>query len=118
MWLRCAPKNPQSGAISVDFDDTGFTVTPHGGRGKGDPPAVSAYVVRKFPFILFEPGGHLDVTQATYTDDVAVPVTGSNRVPSGTYAVKTRRRADGRLSDDLMACCATPLRGQSTNLVR
>ncbi len=42
------------------------------------------------PFVLFEPGGHLDVTQETYTaiDDVAVRVTGSPWMPSGTYTVK------------------------------
>jgi len=42
------------------------------------------------PFILFEPGGHLDVTQAQYTalNDRSVRVTGSKWVPSDTYTVK------------------------------
>ena len=114
--------NPQSGVILVDFDETGFTVTPMADGAKATPHTVSAHMLyeNSDPFILFEPGGHLDVTRATYTaiDDVAVPVTGSNRVPSGTYTVKTRRRADGRLSDDPDGLAARrTLRGQCANLV-
>jgi hypothetical protein len=84
--------NPQSGVILVDFDDTGFTVTPMADGAKATPHTVSAHMLyeNSDPFILFEPGGHLDVTRATYTaiDDVAVRVTGSQWVPSGTYTVK------------------------------
>jgi hypothetical protein len=84
--------NPQSGVILVDFDDTGFTVTPMADGAKATPHTVSAHMLyeNSDPFILFEPGGHLDVTQATYTaiDDVAVRVTGSQWVPSDTYTVK------------------------------
>jgi hypothetical protein len=84
--------NPQSGVILVDFDDTGFTVTPMADGAKATPHTVSAHMLyeNSDPFILFEPGGHLDVTRATYTaiDDVAVRVTGSQWVPSDTYTVK------------------------------
>jgi hypothetical protein len=84
--------NPQSGVILVDFDETGFTVTPMADGAKATPHTVSAHMLyeNSDPFILFEPGGHLDVTRATYTaiDDVAVRVTGSQWVPSDTYTVK------------------------------
>jgi hypothetical protein len=42
------------------------------------------------PFILYEPGGHLDVTAARYAaiDDTSVRVTGSVWVPSERYTVK------------------------------
>jgi hypothetical protein len=39
----CA-KNPQSGAISVDFDDTGFTVTLMADGAKATPLTVSAHM--------------------------------------------------------------------------
>ena len=84
--------NPQSGVILVDFDDTGFTVTPMADGAKASPHTVSAHMLyeNSDPFILFEPGGHLDVTQATYTaiNDVAVRVIGSRWEPSDTYTVK------------------------------
>ncbi|MDE0967856.1 MAG: acyclic terpene utilization AtuA family protein [Octadecabacter sp.] len=84
--------NPQSGVILVDFDDTGFTVTPMADGAKASPHTVSAHMLyeNSDPFILFEPGGHLDVTQATYTaiNDVAVRVMGSKWEPSDTYTVK------------------------------
>ncbi len=84
--------NPQSGVILVDFDDTGFTVTPMADGAKATPHTVSAHMLyeNSDPFILFEPGGHLDVTRATYTaiDDTSVRVTGSQWVPSDTYTVK------------------------------
>jgi hypothetical protein len=84
--------NPQSGVILVDFDDTGFTVTPMADGAKATPHTVSAHMLyeNSDPFILFEPGGHLDVTRATYTaiDDTSVRVTGSQWEPSDTYTVK------------------------------
>jgi hypothetical protein len=84
--------NPQSGVILVDFDETGFTVTPMADGAKATPHTVSAHMLyeNSDPFILFEPGGHLDVTRAKYTaiDDVSVRVTGSQWVPSDTYTVK------------------------------
>ena len=84
--------NPQSGVILVDFDDTGFTVTPMADGAHATPHTVSAHMLyeNSDPFILYEPGGYLDVTHATYgaLDDTSVRVTGSNWVPSDTYTVK------------------------------
>ncbi len=84
--------NPQSGVILVDFDTEGFTVTPLADGAHASPHTVSAHMLyeNSDPFILFEPGGHLDVTQAQYTalDQTRVRVTGSQWVPSDRYTVK------------------------------
>ncbi|MGJ5619853.1 acyclic terpene utilization AtuA family protein [Sulfitobacter sp. MF3-043] len=84
--------NPQSGVILVDFDNAGFTVTPLADGAHASPHTVSAHMLyeNSDPFILFEPGGHLDVTDARYTalDDTRVRVTGSKWVPSDQYTVK------------------------------
>jgi hypothetical protein len=84
--------NPQSGVISIDFDADGFTVTPLADGAHATPHTVSAHMLyeNSDPFILYEPGGHLDVTDATYTalSDRAVRVTGSIWHPSEDYTVK------------------------------
>lgn len=84
--------NPQSGVILVDFDDTGFIITPMAEGAHATPHTVSAHMLyeNSDPFILFEPGGHLDVTGARYSalDDARVRVEGSVWVPSDRYTVK------------------------------
>ena len=84
--------NPQSGVIIIDFDDEGFTITPTADGAFATPHTVSAHMLyeNSDPFILYEPGGHLDVTNANYlgVDERSVRVTGSKWVPSETYAVK------------------------------
>ncbi|SCY72444.1 acyclic terpene utilization AtuA family protein [Paracoccus tibetensis] len=83
--------NPTSGVILVDFDQTGFTVEPLATGARCTPHSVSAHMLyeNSDPFRLFEPGGYLDVTGATYTalDDRRVRVEGSVWVP-GRYTVK------------------------------
>jgi len=87
----CA-SNPQSGVILVDFDEAGFTITPLADGAHATPHTVSAHMLyeNSDPFILYEPGGHLDVTGAEYTalDDTRVRVVGSKWVPSDRYTVK------------------------------
>ena len=84
--------NPTSGVIIIDFDDQGFTVQPMAEGAICTPQSVAAHMLYENadPNILFEPGGHLDVTSATYTqlDTRAVRVTGSHWVPSDRYTVK------------------------------
>ncbi|UWR00672.1 DUF1446 domain-containing protein [Rhodobacteraceae bacterium S2214] len=84
--------NPQSGVIMIDFDADGFTITPLADGAHATPHTVSAHMLyeNSDPFILYEPGGHLDVTSATYTalDDTSVRVTGSVWHPSDNYTVK------------------------------
>lgn len=83
--------NPTSGVIVVDFDDTGFTVEAMHETALCTPHSVSAHMLYENtdPYILYEPGGHLDVTNALYTalDNRRVRVTGSQWVP-GPYTVK------------------------------
>ncbi len=87
-----ATTNPNSGTIMIDFDAEGFTITPLGTTACATPHTVSAHMLYENadPFILSEPGGHLDVTQAVYTalDARRVRVTGSTWVAAERYTVK------------------------------
>lgn len=84
--------NPQSGVILLDFDETGFTVTPLADGARATPHTVSAHMLyeNSDPFILYEPGGHLDVTEAHYeqVDARSVRVEGSRWCQSDDYTVK------------------------------
>ena len=84
--------NPTSGVILVDFDDKGFTIEPLAEGAMCTPHSVSAHMLyeNSDPFILYEPGGHLDVTDATYTalDDRRVRVEGSVWNAQKPYTVK------------------------------
>lgn len=76
----------------MDFDATGFTITPLADGAKASPHTVYAHMLyeNSDPFILYEPGGYLDVRGASYTalDDTRVRVEGSQWVPSQDYTVK------------------------------
>ncbi|MEO1537533.1 MAG: acyclic terpene utilization AtuA family protein [Pseudomonadota bacterium] len=84
--------DPQSGVLLVEFDDTGFTVHPLAETAKATPHTVLAHMLyeNSDPFVLYEPGGHLDVTQATYSalDDTRVRVEGSVWNSAEAYTVK------------------------------
>jgi hypothetical protein len=83
---------PATGTILVEIDDTGFTVTPMAAEAACTPRTVAAHMLYENadPYLLHEPGGHLDVTAARYTalDDRRVRVEGSVWVPSEAYTVK------------------------------
>ena len=87
-----ATNNPASGAILIEFDAEGFTVRPTGEGVLATPTTVSAHMLYENtdPFILYEPGGHLDVTKARYepVDGDSVRVQGSVWTPSDPYTVK------------------------------
>ncbi|MCF6304879.1 MAG: DUF1446 domain-containing protein, partial [Rhodobacteraceae bacterium] len=89
--------NPQSGVIIVEFDQQGFTITPMAKNARATPHTVSAHMLyeNSDPFILYEPGGYLDVSDAKYTalDNTSVRVTGSKWLPSETYTVKLEAAA-------------------------
>ncbi len=86
-----ATTHPNSGVIQIDFDASGFTVEPMATEAAATPYTVSAHMLyeNSDPFILHEPGGHLDVTHSDYhaLDARRVRVEGSNWVP-GRYTVK------------------------------
>ncbi|MGI9365930.1 MAG: acyclic terpene utilization AtuA family protein [Rhizobiaceae bacterium] len=84
--------DPRSGTIMVEFDGEGFTVRPMAQTATCTAHTVSAHMLyeNSNPFILFEPGGHLDVTDSKYHEigDGRVRVTGSKWVPGADYTVK------------------------------
>ena len=86
-----ATTHPNSGVIQIDFDAAGFTVEPMLPEAAATPYTVSAHMLyeNSDPFILYEPGGHLDVTGSDYRalDPRRVRVEGSRWVP-GRYSVK------------------------------
>lgn len=86
-----ATTHPNSGVIQIDFDATGFTVEPMALEAAATPYTVSAHMLyeNSDPFILHEPGGHLDVTRSEYhaIDPRRVRVEGSAWV-KGRYTVK------------------------------
>ena len=104
--------NPQSGVILVDFDAEGFTITPMAETSRATPHTVSAHMLyeNSDPFILFEPGGHLDVRGAKYRalDDRRVRVTGSEWVTSPDYTVKLEGARVAGYQTILMALLRDP----------
>lgn len=84
--------NPQSGVIQIDWDGDAFTLTPLADGAHATPHTVSAHMLYENadPFLLHEPGGTLDVTQARYDaiDDTRVRVTGSIWREANDYTVK------------------------------
>ncbi len=87
-----ATTNPNSGTILIEFDEKGFTVTPMSEDASATPYTVSAHMLyeNSNPYQLYEPGGHLDVTEARYEaiSNRSVRVTGSRWIPSDRYTVK------------------------------
>ena len=87
-----ATTNPNSGVILMSFDETGFTITPLAENTAATPYTVSAHMLYENadPYILHEPGGWLDVREATYTalDEVSVRVEGSIWKDTAPYTVK------------------------------
>lgn len=83
--------HPTTGTVMVEFDRTGFTVEPMAPEAACTPHSVSAHMLYENadPFLLHEPGGHLDVRRARYAalDPRRVRVEGSEWVP-GPYTVK------------------------------
>lgn len=83
---------PNSGTILIEFDEEGFTITPMGAEARATPHTVSAHMLyeNSNPDILYEPGGHLDVSAAQYEalDAARVRVTGSEWIVSDRYTVK------------------------------
>ncbi len=84
--------NPTSGVIMVSFDAEGFTVEPLATGARCTPHSVSAHMLyeNSDPFMLYEPGGYLDVREAQYEalDEKRVRVTGSSWHATEPYTVK------------------------------
>ena len=84
--------NPKTGVILISFDKEGFTVEPMGENAQATPDSVAAHMVYENtdPFILREPGGYLDVKEATYQqiNKRSVHVKGSRWVEDKKYSIK------------------------------
>ncbi len=84
--------NPQSGVLQIDFEDEAFTVTPLADGANATPHTVSAHMLyeNSDPYLLREPGGTLEVTNARYEalDEKSVRVTGSLWKTAQSYTVK------------------------------
>ena len=87
-----ATTNPNSGVILMSFDKTGFVIEPMAEFAAATPYTVSAHMLYENanPFILHEPGGYLDVSEAHYTalDKRIVRVEGSKWYDTWPYTVK------------------------------
>ncbi|MEE2773670.1 MAG: acyclic terpene utilization AtuA family protein [Pseudomonadota bacterium] len=84
--------NPMSGVVLVQFNQNSFTVEPMSKNARATPRTVSAHMLYENanPFILYEPGGHLNVEKANYTaiSDRVVQVSGAQWIASADYTVK------------------------------
>lgn len=84
--------HPATGVILLEVDETGFTIEPMAAEAACTPQLVSAHMLYENadPFILYEPGGYLDVTAVDYTaiDERRVRVEGSRWVQTSPYTVK------------------------------
>ncbi len=99
--------DPTTGVILLDIDEEGFTVEAMAADALCTPHSVSAHMLyeNSDPFILYEPGGHLDVTGARYEalDARRTRVTGSEWVPSNRYTVKLEGAKVGGYQTTIMA---------------
>ena len=84
--------NPTSGVVIVEFDKTGFNVEAMSDSAICSPETVSAHMLYENadPYILYEPGGYMDVTNACYQsiNSRKVRVEGGLWVTSKKYTVK------------------------------
>lgn len=87
-----ATTNPNSGVILMHFDDKGFVITPMADDALATPETVSAHMLYENanPYILYEPGGYLNVENAQYqsVDGKSVRVEGSIWKNTTPYCVK------------------------------
>ena len=114
--------NPTGGVILLEFDRQGFTVEPLVEDACCTPHSVSAHMLyeNSDPFILYEPGGYLDVTEARYEplDARRVRVTGSRWVPGPLYGEARGRDAGGVSDLDTRRAARSPLRHARTTVGR
>jgi hypothetical protein len=84
--------NPTSGVVMIEFDKTGFNVEAMSENALCSPESVSAHMLYENadPYILYEPGGYMNVTNAHYysIDPRKVRVEGALWVSSKNYTVK------------------------------
>jgi hypothetical protein len=84
--------NPSSGVVVLSVDQEGFTIQAVADDALCTPHSVSAHMLYENanPYLLVEPGGHLDASKASYEaiDKHTVRVEGSVWSPADHYTVK------------------------------
>lgn len=84
--------NPRTGGVFATVDATGFTIEPLDPETRCTPSSVAAHMLYETvdPFLLREPDGTLDVTDATYValDDRRVRVEGSQFHVAEQHTIK------------------------------
>ncbi|MEM1149898.1 MAG: acyclic terpene utilization AtuA family protein [Pseudomonadota bacterium] len=107
-----ATTSPNSGTIMITFDEDGFTVEPMGETAKATPYTVSAHMLyeNSNPYQLYEPGGYLNVMNASYEalDERTVRVTGSEWIESAAYTVKLEGARSGGFQTVSLALVREP----------
>ena len=87
----CTTK-PKTGVVLLSFEKTGFLVEPMEKNSQATPDSVAAHMVYENadPFLLREPGGLLDVKDASYEKKTerSVYVKGSRWVEDQNYTIK------------------------------
>ena len=103
--------NPQSGVLQLDFEADSCLITPLAEDAKATPHTVSAHMLyeNSDPFRLYEPGGYLDVSHATYVQEAlgAVRIAGARWMP-GPYTVKLEGARVAGYQTVLMALLRDP----------
>lgn len=83
---------PSADGLFVHLREDHFDVEPLDASSRLTPHSVAAHTLYENanPYLITEPSGVLDTTQATYTaiDERTVRVTGAKYVPSDTYTIK------------------------------
>lgn len=96
---QCTVNTGDGAGVLISVGADGFEVEPLSPSNRCSPHSVSAHMLyeNSNPFRLTEPGGVLDVTEATYTavDERTVRVTGSRWEPQ-PYTMKLEGAASGR----------------------
>lgn len=96
---QCAVYPTRGAGVLISIGKSGFKVEPLSPDNRCDPHSVSAHMLYENanPFLLTEPGGVLDVTDAHYAaiDDRTVEVTGSIW-KAAPYTMKLEGAAKGR----------------------
>lgn len=104
--------NPQSGVLQLDYEHDSCLITPLAANARSTPQTVSAHMLyeNSDPFRLYEPGGYLDVSEATYTaeSDGAVRIQGAHWQASETYTVKLEGARIAGYQTILMALLRDP----------
>jgi len=105
--------NPASGVILLHFDETGCIIEPMALDAACTPQSVSAHMLyeNSDPFVLYEPGGHLDVTAARYIplDGRSVRIEGGEWIASETYTVKLEAARISGFQTTMLAIIRDPI---------